>query len=83
MLINAIKFIVFAQSYIGAFFVLLWWHNDLQFAPWWLNTSVFIVACAFLVAPLIWMYFDNEEYKENNRRLERLRYLEKKHYFAD
>ncbi len=82
-MLNAAKLILLAQSYIGAFFVMSWWRDDLQFAPWWLKTPVFIVVCVFLVAPVVWMILENEEYKENNRRLERLRYLEKKHYFSD
>lgn len=82
-MLNAVKFILLAQSYIGAFLAMSWWHDDLQFAPWWLKTPVFIVVCVFLVAPVVWMILENEEYKANSRRLERLQYLEKKHYFSD
>lgn len=82
-MLNAAKFTLLVQSYIGAFFVMSWWHDDLQFAPWWLKTPVFIVLCVFLVAPVAWMVLENEKYKANSRRLERLQYLEKKHYFSD
>jgi hypothetical protein len=82
-MLTAVKFILLAQSYIGAFFLMSWWHDDLQFAPWWFKTSVFLVVCVFLIAPALWMHLDDEQHKENSRRLERLQYLEKKHYFSD
>nr|WP_288102208.1 hypothetical protein [Halomonas sp.] len=82
-MLNAIKFIVVAQLYTAAFFLIAWQNDNLQFAPWWIKAPVVAVVCIFFVAPVAWMILENEEYKENNRRLERLRYLEKKHYFAD
>jgi len=82
-MLNAIKFIVLAQLYTAAFFLIAWQNDNLQFAPWWIKAPVVAFVCIFLVAPVAWMILENEEYKANSRRLERLRYLEKKHYFSD
>lgn len=82
-MINAMKFILLVQSYIGAFFLMAWQEDSLQFAPWWIKTPVVLLLCIFLVAPVIWLYLDSEQHKESSRRLERLQHLEKKHYFSD
>lgn len=82
-MLHAVKFTLLAQSYIGAFFLMVWQDDNLQFAPWWIKAPVVAVVCIFLVAPVTWMYLDNEQHKESSRRLERLQHLEKKHYFSD
>ncbi|MBF57751.1 MAG: hypothetical protein CME80_08535 [Halomonas sp.] len=82
-MLNTVKFILLAQSYTAAFFLMAWQNDNLQFAPWWIKAPVVMVVCIFLLAPVVWMHLDNEQHKDNSRRLERLQYLEKKHYFSD
>lgn len=76
-MLSAIKAIIFLQSYLGALWVVFWIGSFTTFTPFWLKLGATSLACIFLLAPIAWVFLDDERRKDSSRRDRRLEFLER------
>jgi len=76
-MLNAVKGVIFLQSYVGAFWMVSWVNDFTTFTPWWMKIGAAALVCIMFLVPIVWMIVDDEESKRSSRRDKRLDFLER------
>lgn len=76
-MLNAVKIIVMIQSYVAVYYVTTWVASFGIFTPWWLKLIATAFLAILILAPVAWMFLEDEEHKKAIRRQKRMDYLER------